>query len=174
MSSGRGGARVRSGPPPDPHSRNSLRKGVKSLVLSADGFAGEIPRFPLPQFRVVDAEGIRDANGEKRFASREKTVWRHLWSLPQAEAWSMPEYSYMFFEIALYARQLVICEQAGATAADRGLLPRFADRIGLSEAAMAGFGWSIRSDTVVDSARDLSVVDGVRVLPRRMRGGDDA
>src|SRR5690606_6396291 len=66
-----GGARVRSGPPPDP---NALRRDRKSdgewTILPAEGRAGDPPTWPL--------------RGQ---SEREAELWSALWAKPQAVQW---------------------------------------------------------------------------------------
>ena len=69
----RGGARNRAGPQANPDSGRSDRRGYSLTALPAEGYAGEIPDFPLP-----------DAS------ERELEVWAEAWRTPQACAWSMP------------------------------------------------------------------------------------
>lgn len=170
-----GGARVRSGPSPDPHSRTSLRKDLKTMRLPRHGYDGPIPKFPLATWQVMiadsDGQPIEDKQCTKLWAKREKTMWETLWRLPQGAAWSMPEYSYMILDIALYCRQIILCEQSSATAADRGLLPRYADRIGLSEAAMATLGWAVQHDEIADKRAEHANFQPTEQAnyPRRMR-----
>lgn len=69
-----------------------------------------------------------------------------LWKLPQAIAWHMPKYRYLFNTVALYCRQFVLCETADAKAADRATLARYADTIGLTPQGLRLNGWTIVDD----------------------------
>lgn len=140
-----GGARVRSGPAPDPRSGRSERRHYDLAGLPNTGYTGKPPKFPLADYRIMSDDG-EDKPAEEAWKKRERAVWKTLWKTPQACAWSLPENAYLAWDIALYCRQLVLCEQAGATASDRALLPRFADRIGLSAAGLAALGWRIVPD----------------------------
>lgn len=142
-----GGARVRSGPAPDPRSGRSERRHYDLAALPNSGYTGKPPRYPLADYRIVTDDG-EDAAAEKAWKERERSVWKMLWKTPQACAWSLPENAYLSWDVALYCRQLVLCEQSGASASDRALLPRFADRIGLSAAGLAALGWRIVPDEV--------------------------
>ena len=131
-----GGARNRSGPPPDPSSGRSDRRGLSFSQLPSEGYAGEAPEFPLP-----------DAS------TRETQVWRLVWTYPQAKAWA--DEPWRWLSVALYVRTLVVCEGRDATAADKGSLHRFADQIGLTPAGMRDNGWVVARDEVAER-RDQS------------------
>lgn len=148
-----GGARARSGPAPDPNSARSERRGLRLTDLPQT-YVGVPPKYPLKKYMLVtsSADGGKETDKvlTRQFATRERQVWKWLWSMPQANAWSLPQYSYLLPEIALYCRQYVICESPAATSADRGLLPRYADRIGLSNDGMARLGWRVRPDQIAE------------------------
>ena len=95
--------------------------------------------FPLSEWTIWDTwkddDGFhkeRDEKATEAWNRRERELWRDLWRLPQAIAWHMPRYQYMFTTIALYVRQFVLCESSEAKAADRTALARYADTIGLT------------------------------------------
>ena len=138
----RGGARNRSGPPPDPESGRSERKGYSLTALPAQGYDGPAPDFPLPRRFPEDSEFSEPIH------RREVELWRWLWRTPQACAWSMPSESWRLMTIALYVRTFVICEGTDATAADKGSLHRFADQIGMTTAGLAEMGWKVAVDEV--------------------------
>ena len=155
----KGGARNRSGPPADPESGRSERRGYSLTALPAEGYKGPVPDFPLPR-RVVrneywtgsgrDRERVRerDEGATESVAERELGLWAWLWTTPQACAWSMPSESWRLMTIALYVRTFVICESDEATAADKGSLHRFADQIGMTTAGLAEMGWKVATDEV--------------------------
>lgn len=173
-----GGARVRSGPPPDPTSRTSERRGYALSALPNTGYSGPIPDFPLvdPVINRESPDGgwKKDVKASAAAKRREREIWDRLWRTPQACAWSLPEYSYLTFEVGIYCRLFATCEQVNAKASDRALLPRYADRIGLSAAGLAALGWRIVPDELAAArmARDADESnEGVGGFhPRRLRG----
>jgi len=124
----RGGARNRSGPPPDPNSLRSDKRGLTFRHLPPEGYDGEAPRWPLPEL-----------------SGREDEVWSLVWTYPQAAAWA--DEPWRWLTIALWVRTLVVCEGRDATAADKASLHRFADQIGLTPAGMKENGWLVSSAT---------------------------
>lgn len=170
-----GGARLRSGPPPDPESGRSERRGYNLRALPATGYSGRVPAFPLDDYRVylTDAEGgqVYDEKLTRRWRTRERKLWRDLWKSPQACAWSMPQFAYMIYDVALYCRQLILCQDSTAKAADRGLLPRYADRIGLSAVGLSGLGWRIASDDAAQEppAGETAGTEAGETPQRRLR-----
>ncbi|MEV4521460.1 hypothetical protein AB0J77_14625 [Micromonospora tulbaghiae] len=124
-----GGARTRSGPPPDP---NALRRDRKSdgewTVLPAEGRAGEPPAWPL-----VDHD-------DSAWGVRELELWRTLWAKPQAVMW---ERLGQELEVAQYVRRLVEVEQPGARANLHTLVRQLGDALGLTIPGMHTHRWRI-------------------------------
>lgn len=172
----RGGARNRSGPPPDPNSERSERRGYKLTALPAEGYAGPVPDFPLPPRLPLDFE-VDGAPVGELIRSRELELWEWMWRTPQACAWSMPSERWRLHTIALYARTFVICEGSEATAADKASLHRFADQIGMTTAGLAEMGWAIATDEVAEKAAEReSSTERPKSSRDRMKvvGGDGA
>lgn len=96
-----GGARSRSGPPPDPNAlRRSRRSDPAWTKVAAEGRAGKVaPEWPSPEP-----------------SPRELEVWRRWWELPQAVIW---EESFSLDYVALVARMFVEAEQPKARTEDR-------------------------------------------------------
>lgn len=150
-----GGARTRSGPPPDP---NALRRDRKSdgewTVLPAEGRAGDPPAWPLL--------GQSD---------REVELWARLWAKPQAVQW---ERMGQEIEVALYVRNLAMVELPGAPVNLGTLVKQQGDALGLTIPGMRSHRWKVAADQVAEkraakkaaaparrSARDrFQVVDG--------------
>lgn len=131
-----GGARNRSGPPPEENSLNSARKGLVLTALPAEGYQGKIPDFPLP----ADAER----------GDREQDMWEWVWRTPQATAWITQPWRW--YIVAMWVRTAVGCEQINATAAEKNALHRFADQIGLTPAGLKENGWKISAPVVEEPA----------------------
>jgi len=127
----RGGARNRSGPPPDEGSLTSARKGIVLSDLPAEGYLGEVPTYPLPH-----------ATG------RELEVWRDAWRTPQAVAWSVQPWRHR--TVALWVRWSVRMEAEDASAALGNVVVRFADQIGLTPAGLKENGWKIATDELAE------------------------
>lgn len=124
-----GGARTRSGPPPDP---NALRRDRKSdgewTVLPADGRAGAAPAWPLVE------------HDDPAWGVRELELWRALWAKPQAVMW---ERLGQELEVAQYVRRLVEVEQPGARANLHTLVRQLGDALGLTIPGMHAHRWRI-------------------------------
>ena len=157
----RGGARNRSGPPVDPSSGRSDRRGLSFTALPAHGYDGLAPEWPLP-LRVAwdvfleDGAKIREPNAglTAGIAAREAEVWAWAWRTPQAWAWAQPSESWRLHTIAMWVRTYVLCESSDATAADKGSLHRFADQIGMTPAGLKENGWVIAKDEVAAKAAE--------------------
>lgn len=148
----RGGARNRSGPPADPTSGRSDRRGFSLTALPAEGWAGEVPDFPLP-----------DAS------ERELDVWEQSWRTPQAWAWSQPSQSWRARTVALWVRTVVRCEDPEAPASLLAQLHRFADQIGMTSAGLAEMGWKVAADEVsVKRAEQDADDSGEKEIVRRL------
>lgn len=140
----RGGARVNSGPPPDP---NALRRDRKD---DRDGWTTlpqrtetPVPQWPLAAL-AVDAEDESMADVAEVQHERELAVWRDLWATPQATAWHRFSWT---LEVALYVRLIVDAER---TAAVKALAEArmWSDRLGLNPAAMLRNRWRVAPDQV--------------------------
>src|SRR4051794_35844860 len=109
----KGGARTRSGPPPDP---NALRRDRKSdgewSTLPATGRDGDLPDWPLADQ-----------------SQREAVLWEQEWLRPQAVMW---ERNGQQLEVALYVRSVVDAEARGATTSSRTLVRQMMDSLGIS------------------------------------------
>jgi len=119
----RGGARARSGPPPDPMALRRDRDRGDWVRLPASGREGDIPDWPL---------GTSNA--------RELRLWAEEWRRPQAVMWDARGQQ---LEVALYVRAVVVSEGRKATAADRGLVLRYMDDLGVSQGGLAKNHWTI-------------------------------
>ena len=135
---GHGGARNRSGPPPNPRSLTSAAKGLAFRSLDPAGYAGEAPEFPLPE-----------ATG------RELDVWREAWATPQAIAWI--EQPWRWRTVAMWVRWSVRMEAEDASAALGNVVIRFADQVGLTPAGLKENGWQVAAVAEAGPVRIASV-----------------
>jgi hypothetical protein len=122
----RGGARVNSGPAPDPNALRRERQQDRDgwTTLPAEGRKGDPPAWP---FTLV--------------ADRETDVWSAIWRTPQPVAWSRLGWTH---DVALYVRYLVLAEAGDLKAA--GESRQWSDRLGLNPAAMMRNRWKIAAD----------------------------
>lgn len=123
-----GGARVHSGPPPDP---NALRRDrdASEWTRIPSARTGPAPTWPLA-----------------RATKRELALWDREWARPQAVMW---EAYGMANQVAIYVRTLKAAEQPSASAALRNLLARQEDSLGISVAGLRNNRWIIAADQVV-------------------------
>jgi hypothetical protein len=147
------GGHAQSGPPPDPNSLKSAKRGLSLAALPAEGYQGDIPPFPLPKIKVFeiyfeDKQRVKEFDAETTAAryEREVELWAQTWRTPQAEAWAREPWRWQ--TIAMYVRTMVVCESGEATAADKNSVHRFADQIGMTPAGLAYNGWKIAADQV--------------------------
>lgn len=170
----RGGARNRSGPPADPTSGRSDRRGFTLTSLPSEGYAGDVPEWPLMprlmyrwEFEDKRRFQVIDYDLTKAIAEREDELWGWAWRTPQACAWSMEPWRWQ--TVAMWVRTFVTCESSEATAADKGSIHRFADQIGLTPAGLKENGWSITTNEVAAQAAKRGEVDvDEEVTPRRL------
>jgi hypothetical protein len=124
-----GGARTRSGPPPDP---NALRRDRKDDAASW---------IKLPARRI----GTSPAWPLTKPSLRELALWRREWKRAQAVMW---EHNCQELEVALYVRTLVEAEFTLATPAMRTLVRQQMDALGLTVPGLQRNRWSIAKDEV--------------------------
>lgn len=156
----RGGARNRSGPPPDPNSLKSAKVGLVLTALPAEGFKGRVPKFPLPPaivwweyYEDKQKVRVRDEVATEARREREAALWRWAWRTPQAAAWSREPWRW--HSVAMWVRTSALCESAEATAADKNSLHRFADQIGFTPAGLKENGWKIATDEVAEKREQV-------------------
>jgi hypothetical protein len=126
-----GGARARSGPPPDP---NALRRDRPSdlagwTTLPAEGRLGDPPEWPL----------------SPKASAREVEVWASEWARPQAVQW---ERDGSTLEVALYVRRLTEAEAPGAPTNLGTLVKQLMEGLGISQDGLARRRWKIAADQV--------------------------
>lgn len=155
----KGGARVVSGPPPDPGALRRNRPADKAgwTTLPAEGRQGGPPAWPLA--------GMTD---------REFELWRDLWAKPQAVVWEALGQGY---EVALFVRALGQAEQPDAKVDLQRIVRQYLDSLGLSVQGMLRNRWKIApaaeaDETVTaptaeaEAPRRPSARDRLRVVPR--------
>lgn len=130
----RGGARNRSGPPSDPNSGRSERRGLSLDALPNEGFQGEIPEFPKP---------VQD--------ERVLVLWEEAWRTPQAAAWKRESWRWPI--VAEYCNIAFLVE-VEASAALIAQLHRYRDQLGLTQAGLRENGWAIAHPQIEQSDED--------------------
>lgn len=170
-----GGARNRSGPPPDPKSGRSDRRGYSVAALPSEGFSGDPPEFPLQPI-VLFTEYFEDRvkvkelddGGTESFRDREAEVWAEAWRTPQACAWSME--SWRWPVVAEYCRLKAAVEfDPTASAALVAQLHRYRDQIGLTPAGLRDNGWAVAADEVATKRAEKSGPISQPRAARRLR-----
>ena len=144
-----GGARGRSGPPPNPNALRRDRDTAEWVTLPARR-DGDPPAWPLASC-----------------SDREAALWAAEWSRPQACMW---EANGQEVEVALYVRRLVEAEVPGSPIAAGTLVRQMQESLGLSIPGLLRNRWRIESgaEPVAETApgparsrRRLVVVDAV-------------
>lgn len=126
-----GGARNRSGPPPDPGAIRRLRKDDGQWVtLPSEGRQTPPPDWPLTKATV-----------------RERHWWAQVWALPQAVQW---ERAGQVVEVALYVRRLTKAERPSAPTNLVTQVRQLADALGLTMPGMRALRWQIATNEVAD------------------------
>lgn len=120
----RGGARSRSGPPPDPKSERSEKLGRRFGKLPRLGYTGRVPAWPL-----------------SKASARERQRWKAVWRTPQAAAWSTEPWRHD--AVAMFVRCAVRAEEPDAPAAIVTAMLRLRDEIGLTPAGLRLNEWEI-------------------------------
>lgn len=145
----RGGARVVSGPAPDPMALRRNRPSDKAgwTLLPAEGRPGEAPDWPLTEP-----------------ADRELRLWDELWERPQAVMW---EELGQHLEVALFVRCLAEAEQPGAKVDVRKLARQYLDSLGLSVQGMLRNRWKISPGN--PAAAEAALEDDVPETPAPRR-----
>ena len=146
-----GGARARSGPAPDPMAlRRDRRDDAAWTVLPAEGFAGEVPAFPLSRISVYyteyeDKKPVRHFDQEATEQKRddELDLWETLWTKPQAFMWAKLHLEY---EVAAYVRAYIESTGPDSNSGLKTAALRMAAEIGLSLPGMHSLRWKFSED----------------------------
>lgn len=169
----KGGARVRSGPPADPTSARSERRGTTAITagtpLPSEGHRGRAPAYPLPKInRGVSSEGRANTVMTTAFRKRELEIWRLVWKTPQAAAWAGD--SWRWQTIAEYCRIKAAVElDPDSNAALLSRLREYRNEIGLSPDGMKANGWTIAQDQVAQQAAKKTTATKKTAPQRRLR-----
>lgn len=120
----KGGARWRSGPPPDPTAlRRDSGRGGEWIDLPPEGRTAPAPPWPLPDQ-----------------TDREAELWVELWSMPQAVEW---ERHRLTLTVALYVRRYAEAEDHDAKVTLSTLVRQLGDGLGLTPSGMRALRWRI-------------------------------
>lgn len=144
----RGGARVNSGPPPDPEALRRERPSDRDgwTDLPSEGRQGEPPPWPLRAWSpIVEGDDLFAATYADGWAEREAEIWDEIWSTPQAVAWERLGWTH---EIALYTRLLALAETGEPKAITEAR--QWSDRLGLNPAAMLRNRWRVARDQLAE------------------------
>lgn len=136
----RGGARVNSGPPPDPNALRRDRPSDKDgwTTLPAEGRTGECPVWPLPTIYPNEESSPAEWALIEAAGEVERDLWSELWSTPQAVAWEKLRWTR---EVALYARLQIRGELGDLDAGKEAR--QWSDRLGLNPASLLRLRWRI-------------------------------
>ncbi|MCW2904913.1 MAG: hypothetical protein JWO67_7178 [Streptosporangiaceae bacterium] len=139
-----GGARVVSGPPPDPNALRRDRPSDKAgwTSLPVEGRPGKAPVWPLTEQ-----------------TDREIELWIDLWSRPQAVMWERLGQEY---EVAMCARMLARAEVPRSSVELLKTVKQFFDSLGLSTAGMLRNRWRL-----TDAASAPAPTASTRKAPAR-------
>ena len=123
----RGGARIGAGRPPSQTSlAESIRLESGAIRTLPRTRRGNAPAWPL-----------------SKATTRETTVWRALWKLPQAIVW---DENFMHRQVAFYVRTSVEAEEIGHPVSRRNVLLRQENELLLSHAALLRAGYRISTN----------------------------
>ena len=141
------------GPAPKPADQRRRRNVTPGTVmLPASGYDGDVPKYPLSPARAG-----------------ESALWRELWTLPQANAWTRFGWSR---EVALYVRWLLEAEAGDTDAAREARM--LSDRLGLSPLALLRLRWEIVPDDQIPGHAPAPTPAGVTDIRSRVKAVDDA
>lgn len=124
-----GGARVRSGPPPDP---DALRRDRETDQSTWRALPDTPVEAPPPEWPLTKARGGA--------AKREAQIWAEQWRRPQAVVWREMGVE---VQVALYVRTLRRAEAPDASAELTRLSRQFMDDLGISMDGMLRKRWRI-------------------------------
>lgn len=128
----KGGARIRSGPPPDPNALHRERDSKDWTTLPENGREGETPTWPLT-----------------KATAPEKALWSELWTMPQAVIW---EHQRQHHEVALYVRKFIEASRPKSPANITTAVRQMADSLGLTVPGLLRNKWKIGASVEAPAA----------------------
>lgn len=134
-----GGARSRSGPPRDPDSRTSERRGYTLTALPSEGYDGEVPEL---SDHLISS------------TPRHEAVWADLWTTPQACAWSVERWRIPV--VADLVKYIVRLDDPEAPASFATSVRQLREDLGLSSQGLRLNGWAISVDEIAKKAAEKS------------------
>lgn len=156
-----GGARPRSGPAPDPNALRRERKDDKEwLTLPSEGFAGDVPSFPLPKIPVYDIyfedkKRIKEFDPDATEArwDAEVGLWDELWAKPQAFMWDLLG---LKFQVAAYVRTYIESVGPDSNAGLKTAAIRMEAELGLSTTGLNALRWRFGSDDLAEKREETA------------------
>lgn len=151
------GGHAHSGPPRDPNSRTSERRGFTPTTLPSAGFDGEPPA--LSDFLPGPT-------------ARHEAIWAQLWRTPQAcmwnrEPWRVPN-------VADLVRCQVRAEDPEAPAAWETAIQQKRTEAGLTEAGLRFNGWAVAKDEIGERRSAAETAPAPTEKPQRRLRATDA
>lgn len=138
-----------SGPPANPHSRRSIKRGTgpsSGVVLPVDGYDGPIPVWPL---------STDPSNAELE-------LWRTLWRTPQAAEWAR---SHCWSAVGrLVMLSIIVEDPSRPSAALLGEVRQLEDRLGLSPLAMKRLSWTVGDKSNSGHLAPVTAIDRFKDL----------
>lgn len=160
----RGGARPNSGPPPDPKSARSAKRGYEGKSLSPKAFRGKVPEFPLPEAPVVIktiAGNFTDEAATEKFRARELELWAEAWrTFPAAHVWAVEPWRH--HGVAHWARMSSRCEQLDVPANLVAQMIRLGDEAMISTRGLNEAGFVLEEPQPKKSSRTAASKPGAR------------
>ena len=137
------GGHARSGPPPDPNAIRRDRKSDQLTWLTLTGNReGPAPAWPLTES-----------------TKREDAMWARLWTTPQATQWEAQGWH---DEVALYVRTFCRASAQDGSTADRTLVLRQMEGLGLSAAGMSRLRWRLPTTDTAPVRKEARTRDARR------------
>lgn len=151
------GGHAHSGPPRDPNSGRSERRGLTgTTTLPSEGYSGEFPRL---------LDYLPDAT------ERHEAIWSELWSTPQASMWARERWRWPV--VADLVKWMVRSGDPDAPAAVATAVRQLRDDLALSTAGLRQHGWTVAPDQVSEKRAERSEEAPRRERRLRPAVGDD-
>lgn len=130
----KGGARNRSGPPPDP---NALHrdKDAKDWVTLPEAREGAVPEWPLAT----------------KPSAAERDLWEKVWKKPQAVMWELQGQE---DEVALYVRKFVEASRPKSPSTIVTAQRQMADSLGLTNPGLRFNKWRMGGAATPEAVKD--------------------
>lgn len=167
----RGGYRPNSGPPSDPASARSAKRGIVAKTIPRRVFRRKFPDYPLPEspVQVATSAGVfTDDASTASFRAREIEIWNNAWrTYPAAHVWI--DEPWRWHTVAHWARLSARCERIDVPATLIAQMIRLADEAMITTRGMREAGFVLAEPDAAPPTKSATKAPAARPPARKRK-----